>query len=257
MYLLESDGKLWNRLNSIGHGGSLFNSSLKGLNSSQKQEELPISLIAKPKPVPLDSISLKKQKEPERQHLSIKPVEESPSISMVERYLKKHPEKVKDVAKMVKNASHESESEDDRKDKKRHRNDSEVSSVLEKITVERKVYGHRRVQNQLTSTIDDSLRDLGLTFFLFCYFSHNAYLGFYTSPRNTHRRHHQHHRIAPSTPTIHEVTSSESDDGAPVRPSTPVRRPQPRNDRHQPISSIQATHVPDKFSDDELFNCKF
>uniref|UniRef100_A0AC34GS70 Uncharacterized protein n=1 Tax=Panagrolaimus sp. ES5 TaxID=591445 RepID=A0AC34GS70_9BILA len=207
----------------------------------------------------------------------IKIAPEIDAISAVQRYLNANPNRAKEIEKIAKNLnkkqpkSHSDESEEEESERKKmekrkgggghggghhqqhhhkHNND-----VVEKITLERKIYKRNNIRDYLSSTVDDTLEKFGI---------------FQSTVQDRNHRHHQNRRRqSPTTPTIHEVTSSSSSssfaDDTFLEEQNIRHRLSPERHRQQhhrgkkdsdgelrKTSSVEATMMPDRFDDDDM-----
>uniref|UniRef100_A0AC34FRP5 Uncharacterized protein n=1 Tax=Panagrolaimus sp. ES5 TaxID=591445 RepID=A0AC34FRP5_9BILA len=276
-YLLDSNSKLWSAFSNL-EKKLLLSSTTRNIDTKNdvmkyehvmaKEKTKQIACVSNiEKPMPKDSIAVKKFKEknaetekvpkkninveeqcqsaPQKETTKTPTVKLAPAperektFSAVERFLNANPNHAKDVLKLTKDIqkkkNHETQSgskeKDDRKineqNKDRHQK-SKDKNVVETIALERKIYEPKNIRNYLSSTIDDTFEKLGI------------------KDRNQHQQ--QNRRPSPTTPTIHEVTSSSQHDDY-------LEQPPKFNHRHGGTnrkSTLQATNMPDHFDDEDM-----
>uniref|UniRef100_A0AC35GMR7 Shugoshin C-terminal domain-containing protein n=1 Tax=Panagrolaimus sp. PS1159 TaxID=55785 RepID=A0AC35GMR7_9BILA len=251
LYLLECNSKLYIRLQNL---EKQMLTKYDPINEDKENDAHKENQIAKKKHKEKESKKELKNGNEEQQLLPLEnPLE---TISEVQRLLNDHPSYARDIENIAKNLQkkkkdefeEESESENNRrKHRKGYGNHHHHNhDVVEKITVERKIYKKHNPRDYLSSTIDDTLNKFDI-------FPLN------NDDRNRRRRHNRRNH-SPNTPSIKQVTSSSSSSSSPDDDDTYVEESEQYThsqiDNHQRRRKInhdyvgEVTTMPDHFSDD-------
>uniref|UniRef100_A0AC34FP77 Uncharacterized protein n=1 Tax=Panagrolaimus sp. ES5 TaxID=591445 RepID=A0AC34FP77_9BILA len=263
-YLLESNEKLWTYLNKL---EKQISSKHRYDHDSEDKENISIPSFthqqSKEKKYKEKNAKIEKpakRKVEERKILSIAlNAERAPqTLTEIQKFLNAHPSYAKDIEKVAKKlqkknktsseSKEEDESESDsseRRMKDHRKGHHKEHEVIEKITLERKIYKKNNIHDYLSTTIDESLEQFGI----FSSGDRNQ------RHQNNRRHHHQNH--SQSTPTIREVTSSssssESDEYLEESKFKNIRSPAyNRHGRKNHDSVLEVTTMPDQFDDDDM-----
>ena len=259
-FLLESVEKVVKRLNEIESSEATTNSR-KNLTSTEP------SMLGKPKSILVEDND---ENAPVKSQIPQKPVPkpssvsdsgcESTTLSAVQRFIHGHPEKSKHVAKIIKKVQFS-----DHRHTKKSTSDDGSCILTDTLTLQRKQF-HQSPRNVFTSTIDDSLKELGKIQLFDSESVEVLILGLYSPPSKGSRSHtRQHQNIPPllsheSTYSLDEIDLNlphSSDSGKPTTASAKRGQLAPSETISNRFVTTSITQVADKFSDDELFDCMF